>query len=420
LHNKRLEYLYSNPNDSKSPKEKIEKGETGNLIKLTRARLEMEKLVEIKDKFNQEDLEVLRWFFTSTEDLDKRKFIFGKKSLEKLQELKNGFEWMKWLKNLFDENTEEMKKFAEKEINRQKPTEKEKFDPKYKVKVRIQSQSHSIKNNAFQKWNEGVRDVKLYKVDKKHLSNFAKSEMIIELFVPKAIPIHGLWEHSLFIIKTFIISLNIGSRGIFWWNVSKDIDNFFEYISDLEADKKDNIRIGMTKGKSLTINWDEARFKLDQKVVSDVMLIDGFLIREHGKLEKFLKHYALAMTLFSKTDIHLRLEANAFEEFFNALKESLLACGDWDGSGDLLKSIQKQFAKLDGVSLDNLEETIKIGENLKPEQKHNITLTEVVAIKLYCDLYIYIKANDYAKKRMKQDLSENKNKKSTKSTIKKS
>lgn len=324
LHDKRLSYLYTNPNNLTDPANRIQKGEAEKLIKLTRARLELEKLNKITENFEDEDVQNLTWFFNATDDVDKRKFIFGSASIRKLEEVQNGKNWIKWIRDIFQKNEDEMKKLAEQEIKRQKPSKKEAFEPKYKMRVKIQSQSHSIRNNAFQKWNAGIENIKIYKSNKKDISKFAKSELLVDFLFPKAIPINGLWNHGFFMSKTFVIALNIATKGLFWWNVPKDIEKYFDEVTDLEADKNGNIKIGMAIGKRLSINWDEAKMTLNKKEMGQVSMIFAFLMRKHKKMENFLKGYATGMVLFSKIDIHLRLEVNAFDEFLSLLRKHLL------------------------------------------------------------------------------------------------
>jgi AbiV family abortive infection protein len=397
LHKRRLYYLYTDPNNPTDPDDRIEAGEAERLVKLVKARLEYEKTIKIVQKFEDADVENLKWFFKATEDPDKRKFIFGSASIKKLQEVQNGKEWISWMRGVFQKNEEEMRALAEKEIRRQKPSETKKFEPKYKMRVRVQSQSHSIRNNAFNKWNEGVRDIKIYKSDMKKARKTVKSEMLVDFIFPKAIPIHALWDHGFFMAKTFNVALNIATRGLFWWNVPKDIEKFYEEITDLEADKNESIKIHIAVNKRLSINWDEAKLVLNEEVMRQVSMMFAFLMREHKKLEKFLKTYAFGLTIFSKIDIHLRLEANAFDEFFKSLKSALLIFGDWDGKSDLKEAVHKQFAQLG--DLQDLDKTIKLGVDmdLKKGKTPRITLTEVAAMKLYTDVYIQLKARDYFK-----------------------
>ena len=395
LHERRLFYLYTDPNNPTNPGDRIEMGEAENLVKLVRARLDLEKATHIADKFEQEDIDNLKWFFKATEDPDKRKVIFGGPSIKKLEEVQNGKEWISWLRGVFQKNEEEMHALAEKEIRRQEPSEKEQFEPKYKMRVRIQSQSHSIRNNAFRTWNERVRNIKIYKSDRKETRQFAKSEMLLDFIFPKAIPIHGLWDHGFSMAKTFTSALNIATKGLFWWNIPKDIEKYYEEITDLEANKNENIKIRIAVDKRLALNWDEAKMVLDEGEMGRVSMIFAFLMREHKKLESFLKIYAFALTVFGKVDIHLRLEPNAFEEFFKAFKCAFAIFCDWDEKGDLKEAAHKQFAKLGDFT--ELDKTVQMGldMNLERGKVPRITLTEVIAIKLYIDVYINMKASEY-------------------------
>ena len=247
LHEQRLLSLYTNPENPIEPEQRSGLHSVSSLVQLTRSRLEMEKLSKLKDRIDKEDEEGVSWFFKASEDLDKRKFIFGAESISKLEELQNTKKWIDWIRASFKKTEDEMRKLTEQEMQRQRPSGKEAFAPKYKMKVRIQSQSHSIRNNAFQKWNEGIKRIKVFKSERKDSRSYVKSEMLIEFTFPKAIPIQALWEHSFFEVKMFVVALNISTRGIFWWNVQKDIDKFFEEVTDLEASKDGSIKIGLAR-----------------------------------------------------------------------------------------------------------------------------------------------------------------------------
>jgi hypothetical protein len=112
-------------------------------------------------------------------------------------------------------------------------------------------------------------------------------------------------------------------------------------------------------------------------------------------MEGFLKTYAFALAVFSKIDIHFRLEANAFEEFFKAFKTALLIFGDWDSKSNLKETIEKQFI---GVAhFKELDQAIQVGIDLDPPlgKRPNVTLTEIAVIKMYCDAYVQLKARQY-------------------------
>ena len=89
------------------------------------------------------------------------------------------------------------------------------------------------------------------------------------------------------------------------------------------------------------------------------------------------------------------METNAFEEFFKSFLRALELFGDWDLASDLKEAIHKLFARLD--NFDELDRTIQLGLDIDPEKKtaSAITLTDVAAIKLYCDVYLRLKASEH-------------------------
>jgi hypothetical protein len=143
--------------------------------------------------------------------------------------------------------------------------------------------------------------------------------------------------------ETFNVALNVASRGLFWRHVQKNIDTYYEEIVDLEADKKESIKVHIAVGRRLQLNWDEANLVLQEHDLAQCNILFAYFMREGEKLKNFLEPYALALTLFSKTNIHLRLEANAFDEFFKSFKGAMESFGDWDGEGDFKEVMLRQL-----------------------------------------------------------------------------
>lgn len=402
LHNRRLETLYTDESNPLPVEKRIEEKEADMIVKFVRARLELEKAHSLID-FEEEDVDTLTWYFNAVDDPEKRKHMFSSVSLKKMAELENGKEWMKWLRGVFQKNEDEMRELARKELERKEPQGEEREKPKYKMRVRIQTPSHSIRNNAFTKWNEGVHNIKLFKSDRKDAQKLTKGEILMDFTFQKTVPPHALWEHGMFMVKTTVISFNVATLGVFWWNVPKDIEKYYEKIDDLEADPNGNVGFVIAPQKRLHVGFDEAKLVLDENAVRNVYHVLGLFFSESKMLEDFLKAYAMGLTCFSKTDIHLRLEVNAFEEFSKALKIALMVFGDWDGKSDFKEAAIKQIGK--AGEMKELEKTLKLVDLLEADpmrQKHHpITLTEVIAMKIYCDYYIQVKAKEYYEKKDK-------------------
>ena len=134
----------------------------------------------------------------------------------------------------------------------------------------------------------------------------------------------------------------------------------------------------------------------------------AYLMEIRGKPEERpLNTYITGLTFFSKIDWHLRFELNTFEEFFKAFR-ALLGVHGVQADGENVKaSARRQFASILRTT-DELEKHIDLGLQLEAVRgtsaRHpEITLTEVVGMKLYCDLLI----TKIAQERLRQrDLEE--------------
>jgi AbiV family abortive infection protein len=410
LHEKRLEHLYTNPENPLFPSERQAEEDVKKLISITRPRLEVEKANKVVAEFTEQEQVELNWFFSSLEDSEKRNQIFSKVSLDKLAEVQGGKIWINWLYNLYKENQEEMRQYAEVEIKRHRPPEVERMEPKYKMRIKIQSQSHSIRDNAFDEWNKGVEATKIYVVKKKERSNFAKSELYVDFIIPKGISPADLYDYGFFLSKSLVNSLNVATKGLFWWDLPKEIEKFYESIIDLEASKessKGEVGLVITTGKRLKMDWEKERLVLKKEDIGHIMFINAFLMYENQHLEEFMKSYSMSMTLLSKTDIHLRIEANAFEEFYKALKAAFLALSDWDGKTEFNTSCSAYFKK-EIPGLTEIDKMLPLVQKIQadPHLPHNITLTEVMQMKWYCDIYIHIKAADYFEEKQAESKKE--------------
>ena len=137
------------------------------------------------------------------------------------------------------------------------------------------------------------------------------------------------------------------------------------------------------------------KFVLDENQMGRVLAVYPFFMRESKKLKTFLEAYAVALSVFCKIDVHFRAEATAFDEFFKTLKAAFLIFSDWDGKSDFKEAVLKKFKEIG--EFKELDEAIQMGVDLDPVSGKvpNITLTEVVGIKLYCDIYMQLQAKNY-------------------------
>ncbi|NDF12005.1 MAG: AbiV family abortive infection protein [Proteobacteria bacterium] len=207
VHNLRMEGLYVNY-EAKATKDiirKIPKSQARGMIDLAKARIDIEASRKIKP-LTKERAQMLDWFVSATADEEQRKFIFSNSSLKELQELKDVIKWFAWLKKQFEDADKEAQALLEKELRRQKPEEEEKFSPKWKIRTKLICLSHSIRQSALNQWNDHSRGIiKLYEGDKK------KGEIIVDIVLPKIVPMQSLWSAGYGHMRRFIIALNMAT-----------------------------------------------------------------------------------------------------------------------------------------------------------------------------------------------------------------
>lgn len=400
IHSKRLDTLYVKPTDVSQPKLKLTQQEADQLTSLAEARLGMEKnKTMLKPNDPTINKEELSWFLASTADAEKYKLIFGRKSQEKLIEIGNVRDWIHWLKEQFDQNDADVRNIIEEELRREKPDKKEGLKPKYKIKVRINSESHSIRSKELNKWNEKIEFIKLY--------SDGKRDLICNFFLPKATHIQATWLIGWGMARAFVTALNIATKGFFWWHIPKDRSRFYEDMWDLER----NMRMGVEQKPELTVNFKDLHWVLKDADLGRASMIFYYITKIRDKEEGIpFNDYVLGLAFLAKNDIHLRFELNAFAQFFQALKNALRTSGDWDGKSDFKEAVHRQFSKLEDFK--NLDEYLQWGEEqeLAPDKKpsKNITLTEVFGMKLYAEVYLEILAKRFTDLNTK-NLSKDKN-----------
>jgi len=400
LHERRLIAVYVNPNSDKPPRDIISKKEADDIVKMVEARINLEENTKIS-KPSEKDSTAMEWFLTASQEENKKKLLFGKKSLDKLAEFNgNSKKWIRWLYEQFQRSDKDSKRLVLEEINRSKPNKKEEFEPKWRIKFKIYSASHSTRQQAFDDWNKyQSKLIKLTSTQKKVYSH-RKDEIICELTLPKIIQAQNLWSAGWALSRKFVIALNIGSRGLFWWYLPKDVDKFYEEIEDLERNEK----MGVSRTPKLAINWgNRVLTEIDLRNTADIFHYISLLEKQD---KEALNHYAMGITLLSKNDIHMQLQQNAFIEFFECLKKLLALDSKWDGNEkNLIQSIKDTSGKM-LTQTDGIDEIIKLALELQKNPAKNankITLTEVIAMKNYCDLYFWQAARTMISEEQKKE-----------------
>jgi AbiV family abortive infection protein len=378
IHDNRLRGLYvsSNPTDFILPREVIPDDLLAVLMELVEARLNLEPPPRTSPP-SEEALSLLRWFADATDDSEKRKFVFSAASFDRMERLANPIEWLKWLQAELTNAEREALALLNKELQRTEPGPAEAGEEKWHIKIRIFSQSHSIRPKPLNEWNEKVTWVKLYPVDKK------KDQLLVEFRLPKAIPLQGLWFAGFGYANTLVAALNIGSLGFFWWFMPIHIKKFYESIIDLE----NNIIAGIVRNPELRIGWPNAT--LDSTVLRRVMLFFAMMphSNDRSKHEPF-SHYLTGVALLAKTDIFLQFEVQSYGAFLAALRSGTLLYGDQTEEEDFESCFDRLSKELiSDETFRKKQLNLMKAYDSKSLMEGTITLSEVAEMKLVCDAY---------------------------------
>jgi AbiV family abortive infection protein len=313
IHENRLRGLYVDPNPENfvAPIDAVTDGILDPLMALVESKLVLSPSFE-GVVYSQDDLDLLSWFSNVTDDPEKRSFVFSKQSFDKLDEV-GAKEWLRWIKSGIERAEIEANAFLQKELTRGFTTGDEGLEYKWELKIRIFSQSHSIRPKSLNFWNDKVTWVKLYPVDKK------KNHLDVTFKIPKFITIDRVYQIGFGFSNLFIAALNIASCGFFWWHEPKNLSTFFESFVDTEEKRAGVIR----RTPELRIGWPPA--VLDEGVLNRAMNLFAVMPRPYDIPEENepLSHYMTGIALLAKTDVFLQFELQSYGAFVYAVDSAI-------------------------------------------------------------------------------------------------
>lgn len=250
LHFQRLRVLYFDPTQPDAQAE-ITDEYLSACIDMADARLQSEKVKKYKE-LGESDRSDIQWFFVASEDPQLKPFIFSKGSLEKQAEFNDGAGWIKWLRKTVEDSQRSAYEIAQREMKRKRPEDEGRYEDKWKLRIKLKSWSHSIRQNQLTKWNENIEKIKLYKGGE-------HNDLTVDFIIPKSITIHELWNVGMQNCVIFASSLNIASFGFFWWYLPTFVSRFHESITDLES----SCEVMIDRVPELKIVWPQQALKYD-------------------------------------------------------------------------------------------------------------------------------------------------------------
>ena len=395
IHETRLAGLYVDQGEDglSIPSDAIKAEEASRLIGLAEARLAYAETAKLRDEISQEEADQQAWFLAATDDPEKRKQVLSGGSLTKLAELKDAGAWVKWLKDLFDKAEAEGQEAARLELERSRNLPNVGTKDKWRLRVRILCASHSIRANVLNDWNKQTPWIAL--------TAGKKNEVIIDFTLKDNVPIDALWYFGWGLARHFVVALNIGTMGFWWWHMPEHINRFYESIHDLESGKE----LALERVPSLKIDWGENRVFTKEDLARVAAVFVALPGPNRRDQHEAYNYYIGGLTFLSLNDIHWQCEVQSFGNFFKSLQAMMAEQGDWKPSEPFEPSFSRFLAEL----FPRMEEGERFAEICRGFEKNEpdglkITLKEVCFIKLFCDAYFLAKIQPKALKAVQERL----------------
>jgi AbiV family abortive infection protein len=380
IHTTRLAGLYvDNAEDRLTiPAEAIGIEEAQTLINIAAARLDMAESEKLRDHIPQDVMDLQLWFLTATEDLEKRRMIMSGASMTKLAEFKNTQAWIQWLKEEFDRAEAEGRAAVEEELKRSRGLPTQGTKNKWKLRIRIFSQSHLIRPKTLSQWNKTCEWIKLISVSGK------KDQLIVEFTLLDNVLIEGLWWFGWGLARHFVTALNIGTMGFWWWQMPRQVSKFYESIEDMEKKQF----VGVERSPSLKIDWGENRVLTERDLNLVAQCFAALPGPEHREEYEPYNYYIGGLTFLSLNDVHWQCESTAFRNFFESMRAMMAQSGEWN-LGTLFEPALMHFLDDLFPGMDERDHYTEIFRAFERNAVDTVTITlkEVAFMKLFCDAY---------------------------------
>ena len=398
IHNNRLGSLYVDVLGENPTILNLEENEVRNIIELSHARLEMSKLYDVAQEIPDGRREILRWFLTAPDDPEKKKFIFSGVAQNKLVELQDMWEWVKWIHAECVKAEEVAQEMARKELNRQFPRTSEQDDPKWRLRVRLLSPSHSIRKKELKKWNQDDSCIKLEAVDKR------PNELIVDFILPKSFPVHAFWDTGFGLVRRYVAALNIGTCGFFWFHKADHTSKFYDSIYDYENENE----IHVERSPKLEVDWGHHVLTSDR--LTDVSTCFVELPTPNNRHEHNpFDWYLTGIAHIAKTDVHVPMVIDAFRAFYMAWKSGSIQYGEILENTDYPEALGAYWGDLFPREEEDREKYMRLARGIeegKPD-RDNITLTEAGCMKVLCDTRFIQIFRRLLKDRFANDVNDN-------------
>jgi AbiV family abortive infection protein len=393
LHQGRLAATYVGADSKIAPSSTVSREFAASTVSLLKVQIDIAESTGL-GAVPEQNRELLAWLLEAVDNKEKKPFIFGGPSMAKQKELGNPFEWARWLKQQFDDAERRSEEFLAREIARDPAMSPQPWKPKWRVTISIDSSSHSIRKNAFDIWNQHSQYIKLsLDVNRKE-----KNRFLAEIELPALIGGGQVWHSGWEMAHTLILAFNIGSLGLFWWQVPARRTDYYKKIMDLES----NSELKISVHPAPVVDFGNQAFT--QHTMSLVTRAYAALHTERaGAWSETLKLYLDGLRIVAKTDIHLRGETSAFAMFARAFNAFLR---DVEQNEQPVEEVFGELLRSIGMNERDPERATRLTSLFSSARNEafsdsSVLLRDVVDLKLLLDWQL----NDYLRRALEAEIA---------------
>jgi hypothetical protein len=287
--------------------------------------------------------------------------------------------WMTWLKEQFDQAEGEAHEHLQCELARAATDPAERGKDRWQVVIRLCSSAQSIRGGAIKSWNERPTWIRLSAVQND------KQAVDVEFTLGTAVELEKLGLAGFNAARLFIVAMNVGSTGFWWWYRPDHAGRYYQRLADLDG--PGGLRLDVNTYTGPKIEW--RRDALKEPHLTRV----GLCLAMAARLDRpvygaIVETYFTALAFFAKSDLSLDLAPQASERFATCLLEAMRHFGDWDGTDELLlQAIARCFTPMQA---ETQQEVLALLHQLQrqPIDSANLTLERAAILKFLCDAYL--------------------------------
>lgn len=354
------------------PDERIAKEDTEGVIRLVESRIEIERertahLKKHEDLTNEEK-GLLDWLHEQSEDREYLAFMNSPVALDKLGSAQDIFGWLKTLKALWEDQ-------IAKDASRIRITGE--GDMRWYVEADFWAYSHTVGDQALQWWNEHSDRMKLRKIDSK--------KMTARFVLPELRDDNELYQRATMIALLWLISLNVGSFGHFWWPPPAWP---FPYRKLYDLKRKTNVSISFNRKSDK--QWNDGEL-----TVQDMRRTAHVFVGLNKLDPVYFQLYSMAATLLTAETIEFNFYTEVFSNFYRLIERFVKVALFKEKAGKLeLDKLKKGLLQL-GISqpiVDEFGELYKVrGRDAMHAlgKEKELTFEEAGKCKIICDVMLY-------------------------------